>query len=173
MTEVEEKSGFLPNVFRALSHRPDEFRSFFGYYDVLMNKETGSLTKAEKELIVIATSGYNNCLYCVVAHSAVHRIFSKNPYVADQVAINADCADLTDREKAIVKFAMDIATMSPIEDTRFEELELHGLSREDAWNIGAVAAFFALSNRMAHLTKMRPNEEFYLLGRIPKPKKPE
>ena len=135
-----------------------------------MEKEDG-LTKAEKELIIVATSAANNCTYCVVAHGALHRIFSKRPLVADQVAINWECADLTDRERAILTFAMKIAKAEPLSDGDFENLESEGLSREDAWDIGAIAAFFALSNRMAHLTNMRPNDEFYLMGRQKREKK--
>lgn len=135
-----------------------------------MEKEAG-LTKAEKELIVVATSAANNCTYCVVAHGALHRIFSKRPLVADQVAINWECADLTDRERAILTFAMKIAGAEPLSDSDFQELESEGLSREDAWDIGAITAFFALSNRMAHLINMRPNDEFYLMGRQKREKK--
>ena len=132
-----------------------------------MEKEDG-VTKAEKELIIVATSAANNC---VVAHGALHRIFSKRPLVADQVAINWECADLTGRERAILTFAMKIAKAEPLSDGDFEKLESEGLSREDAWDIGAIAAFFALSNRMAHLTNMRPNDEFYLMGRQRREKK--
>lgn len=135
-----------------------------------MEKEDG-VTKAEKELIIVATSAANNCTYCVVAHGALHRIFSKRPLVADQVAINWECADLTGRERAILTFAMKIAKAEPLSDGDFEKLESEGLSREDAWDIGAIAAFFALSNRMAHLTNMRPNDEFYLMGRQRREKK--
>lgn len=170
MEEMEEASGFMPNVFTALAHRPAEFRAFFSYYDALMDKETGSLTKAEKEMIVVATSAHNNCHYCVVAHSALHRIYSKDQYKADQIAISPESAHLTDREKAIVNFAMKVCKSEAILDSDLAELEAQGLSREDQWDVGAIAAFFALSNRMAHLTAMRPNEEFYLIGRVPKPK---
>ncbi|XP_071946956.1 uncharacterized protein [Antedon mediterranea] len=168
MDEVEEKTKFVPNVFKALAHRPDEFRAFFDYYDALMMKETGSLTKADKELIVIATSAYNNCQYCVVSHSALHRIFSKNPIIADQVAVSWECSDIDDRQKAMLEFAMVVCKSEPVTEAHFEALEKHGFDREDAWDIGAITALFALSNRMAHLTSMRPNEEFHLMGRLPK-----
>ncbi|XP_070540960.1 uncharacterized protein [Ptychodera flava] len=171
MNEVEEKSGFLPNVFKALSHRPDEFRAFFAYYDALMNKETGRLTKADKEMIVVATSAHNNCIYCIVAHGALLRVFSKNRILADQVAANWRCADLDERQKAILEFAMVVCKSESVTEEHFSALEKHGFDREDAWDIGAIAALFALSNRMAHLSNMRPNDEFYLFGRIPREKK--
>ena len=170
MLEVQEKAGFIPNVFLALAHRPDEFRAFFAYHDALMLRESG-LTKAEKEMIVVATSGANDCLYCIVAHGAVLRIYAKNPLIAEQVAVNYREADLTDRQKAMLGFAVKIAMRSAeIGDADFHELRGHGFSDEDIWDIGAIAAFFALSNRMADLTAMRPNEEFYLMGRLPKGK---
>ena len=165
---VQEKSGFVPNVFLTLAHRPDEFRAFFAYHDALMEKESG-LTKAEREMIVVATSGANGCLYCVVAHGAILRIRAKNPRVADQVAVNHSKAEITPRQKAMLDFAMKVATEShAIGDADFAVLREAGFSDADIWDIGAVAAFFALSNRMANLTAMRPNEEFYLLGRMPK-----
>lgn len=165
---VQEKSGFVPNVFLTLAHRPDEFRAFFAYHDALMEKE-GGLTKAEREMIVVATSGANGCLYCVVAHGAILRIRAKNPRVADQVAVNHSKAEITPRQKAMLDFAMKVATESrAIGDADFAVLREAGFSDADIWDIGAVAAFFALSNRMANLTAMRPNDEFYLLGRIPK-----
>jgi uncharacterized peroxidase-related enzyme len=168
---VQEKSGFVPNVFLALAHRPDEFRAFFAYHDALMEKQSG-LTKAEREMIVVATSGANQCQYCVVAHGAILRIRAKNPLVADQVAINYRKADITPRQKAMLDFAMKVALDSgAIGDADFERLRAHGFSDEDIWDIGAVAAFFALSNRMANMIGMRPNEEFYLLGRVPPPAK--
>ncbi|XP_002735550.1 uncharacterized protein LOC100376473 [Saccoglossus kowalevskii] len=171
MNEVEEKSGFLPNVFRALSHRPAEYRAFFAYYDVLMYKEHGNLSKADKEMIVVATSAHNNCVYCVIAHGALMRVFSKKKITADQVAINWKCADLDARQKAILEFAMRVCKSEAIHEEHFVDLEKHGLDREDAWDIGAIVGFFALSNRMAHLVSMRPNDEFYTFGRIPKDKK--
>jgi uncharacterized peroxidase-related enzyme len=165
---VQQKSGFVPNVFLTLAHRADEFRAFFAYHDALMEKE-GGLTKAEREMIVVATSGANQCHYCVVAHGAILRIRAKNPLVADQVAINYRKADISPRQKAMLDFALKVATDSRgIADADFEALRAHGFSDEDTWDIGAIAAFFALSNRMANMIAMRPNEEFYLLGRVPK-----
>jgi uncharacterized peroxidase-related enzyme len=169
--EVQEKSGFVPNVFLKLARRPDEFRAFFAYHDALMLRE-GALTKGEREMIVVATSGVNNCLYCVVAHGAILRIYEKNPLIADQVAVNYRKADLSPRKRAILEFAMKVATASgTLEDADFAALHAHGLSDEDAWDVGAIAAFFALSNRMANLSGMLPNPEFYLLGRLPREKK--
>jgi uncharacterized peroxidase-related enzyme len=165
---VQEKSGFVPNVFLTLAYRPDEFRAFFAYHDALMEKESG-LTKAEREMIVVATSGANGCLYCVVAHGAILRIRARNPRVADQVAVNYNKAEITPRQKAMLDFAMKVATEShAIGDADFAALREAGFADADIWDIGAVAAFFALSNRMANLTAMRPNDEFYLLGRMPK-----
>jgi uncharacterized peroxidase-related enzyme len=170
--EVQEKSGFVPNVFLALAHRPDEFRAFFAYHDALMLKPSG-LTKGDREMIVVATSGANNCVYCVVAHGAILRIYEKNPLIADQVATNYRKADIPPRQKAMLAFALKVATASgTIEDADFEALRPHGFSDEDIWDIGAIAAFFALSNRMANMTGMRPNDEFYLLGRLPRERKP-
>ena len=165
---VQEKSGFVPNVFLVLAHRPEEFRAFFAFHDALMEKESG-LTKAEREMIVVATSNANQCQYCVVAHGAILRIRAKNPLIADQVAVNYRKADITPRQKAMLDFAMKVSREAGgIEEADFAALREHGFSDEDAWDIGAVAAFFALSNRMANLTGMRPNDEFYLLGRLPK-----
>ena len=167
---VQEKSGFIPNVFLALAHRPEEFRAFFAYHDALMEKE-GGLTKAEREMIVVATSGANNCQYCVVAHGAILRIRARNPLVADQVAINYRKADITPRQKAMLDFAMKVALeAATVGEDDFAVLRNYGFSDEDIWDVGAIAAFFALSNRMANLTDMRPNDEFYLLGRLPKGK---
>jgi uncharacterized peroxidase-related enzyme len=169
--EVQEKSGFVPNVFLTLAHRPDEFRAFFAYHDALMLKPSG-LTKGEREMIVVATSGANNCVYCVVAHGAILRVYEKNPLLAEQVATNYRKADIPPRQRAMLAFAMKVATASAtIEDADFEALRLHGFSDEDIWDIGAIAAFFALSNRMANMIAMRPNDEFYLLGRLPREKK--
>ena len=166
--EVQEKSGFVPNVFLVLARRPAEFRAFFAYHDALMAKE-GGLTKAEREMIVVATSGANDCPYCVVAHGAILRIYAKNPFVADQVAVNYREADITPRQKAMLAFALKVALRSAeIGDDDFGALRAHGFSEEDAWDIGGIAAFFALSNRMAAVTRMRANDEFYLLGRVPK-----
>ncbi|MEW5707353.1 MAG: peroxidase-related enzyme [Pseudomonadota bacterium] len=169
--KVQEKAGFVPNVFLALAHRPEEFRSFFAYHDALMEKE-GGLTKAEREMIVVATSGANQCQYCVVAHGAILRVRAKNPLIADQVAVNYRKADITARQKAMLDFALRVAQESHrIGDEDFAVLRSHGFSDEDIWDIGAIAAFFALSNRMANLINLRPNEEFYLLGRVPPEKK--
>lgn len=166
--EVQEKAGFVPNVFITLAHRPDEFRAFFAYHDALMLKE-GGLTKAEREMIVVATSGANDCLYCIVAHGAILRIYAKHPLVADQVAVNFRKADITPRQRAMLAFAMKVALRSvEIDDTDFAALRGHGFSDEDIWDIGAIAAFFALSNRMANLIAMRPNDEFYTMGRAPR-----
>ncbi|HYD55416.1 MAG TPA: peroxidase-related enzyme [Burkholderiales bacterium] len=165
---VQEKSGFVPNVFLVLAHRPAEFRAFFAYHDALMEKE-GGLTKAEREMIVVATSGANNCQYCVVAHGAILRIRAKNPRVADQVAINYRKAEITPRQRAMLDFALKVALDSArIGDEDFAALRAQGFSDEDAWDIAAIAALFALSNRMANFTSMRPNDEFYLMGRVPK-----
>ena len=162
---VQEKAGFVPNVFLALAHRPEEFRAFFAYHDALMLKE-GGLSKAEREMIVVATSAANDCQYCVVAHGAILRVYAKNPYVADQVALNYREADLTPRQKAMLGFALKVARDSvALTGADFEELQSHGFSREDVWDVGAIAAFFALSNRMANLLAMRPNPEFFSLGR--------
>lgn len=165
---VQEKSGFVPNVFLALAHRPDEFRAFFAYHDALMEKEEG-LSKGEREMIVVATSGLNQCIYCVVAHGAILRIREKNPYLADQVATNYSKADITDRQKAMLDFAAKVSLAAhEVNDADFDKLREHGFSDEDIWDIGAITAFFALSNRMANVTTMRPNDEFYLLGRVSK-----
>ncbi len=168
MLEVQEKAGFIPNVFLTLAHRPDEFRAFFAYHDALMLKE-GGLSKAEREMIVVATSGANDCLYCIVAHGAILRVYAKNPLVADQVAVNYRKADITPRQKAMLAFALKVAQKSAeIVDEDFTALRAHGFSDEDIWDIGAIAAFFALSNRMANLIAMRPNDEFHVLGRVPR-----
>jgi uncharacterized peroxidase-related enzyme len=168
---VQEKAGFVPNVFLTLAHRPDEFRAFFAYHDALMDKE-GGLSKAEREMIVVATSAANDCLYCIVAHGAILRIYAKNPLVADQVAANYRKADITPRQKAMLAFAMKVATASEtIVDDDFPALRTHGFSDEDIWDIGAIAAFFALSNRMANLISMRPNDEFFVMGRVPRDKR--
>uniref|UniRef100_A0A8C2CUS2 Si:ch211-175m2.5 n=1 Tax=Cyprinus carpio TaxID=7962 RepID=A0A8C2CUS2_CYPCA len=170
MEEVKQKGGFLPNVFKVLAHRPAEFRAFFSYYNALMNKESGGLSKADRELIVVATSAHNHCLYCVVSHSALHRIYSKKPLLADQVAVNYRVAELSAREKAMLDFALTVCRSETITEEHLSSLEAHGFDREDIWDIGAIAAFFALSNRMAHLTDMRPNAEFYNMGRVPRDK---
>jgi uncharacterized peroxidase-related enzyme len=162
---VQEKSGFVPNVFLALARRPDEFRAFFAYHDALMEKP-GTLSKAEREMIVVATSGLNQCQYCVVAHGAILRIRAKNPLIADQVAINHRKADLEPRQKAMLDFALKVAERShAIDDADYEELKSHGFSDDDAWDIAAIAALFAMSNRLANAFSIRPNEEFYAMGR--------
>jgi uncharacterized peroxidase-related enzyme len=168
MLEVQQKAGFIPNVFLTLAHRPDEFRAFFAYHDALMLRDSG-LSKAEREMIVVATSGANDCLYCIVAHGAILRVYAKNPYVADQVAANYRKADITGRQKAMLEFALKVALHSSelVEDD-YAKVRDHGFSEEDIWDIGAIAAFFALSNRMANLISMRPNDEFHLIGRVPK-----
>lgn len=166
--EVQEKSGFIPNVFLTLAHRPDEFRAFFAYHDALMEKPSG-LSKAEREMIVVATSGANQCQYCVVAHGAILRLRARNPLIADQVAVNYRKSDLTARQRTMLDFAMKTALRSAeIVDADFAVLREHGFSDDDIWDIGAVAAFFAMSNRLANLSSMRPNDEFFLLGRLPK-----
>jgi uncharacterized peroxidase-related enzyme len=166
--EVQQKAGFVPNVFLTLAHRPEEFRAFFAYHDALMLKE-GGLSKAEREMVVVATSGANDCLYCIVAHGAILRVYAKDPLVADQVAANYRKADITPRQKAMLAFALKVAlASSEIVDADFDALRAHGFDDEDIWDIGAIAAFFALSNRMANLIGMRPNDEFFLLGRLPR-----
>ncbi len=168
MLEVHEKAGFIPNVFLTLAHRPDEFRAFFAYHDALMLRDSG-LTKAEREMIVVATSGANDCLYCIVAHGAILRLYAKNPLIADQVAANYRKADITERQKAMLEFALKVALRAAeLTEADYAKVRAHGFSDEDIWDIGAIAAFFALSNRMANLIDMRPNDEFHLLGRVPK-----
>ena len=172
--EVQEKSGFVPNVFLAFSHRPDEFRAFFAYHDALMLRPPSGpngLSKGEKEMIVVATSGVNHCLYCVVAHGAILRIYEKSPLLADQVAVNYRKAQITPRQTAMLDFAMKVCTDSgALVEADFAALRAHGFTDEDAWDIGAITALFGLSNRMANLTSMQPNGEFYLMGRVPKSK---
>ena len=170
---VQEKSGFVPNVFLAFAHRPAEFRAFFAYHDALMLRDTGpgGLTKGEKEMIVVATSAANACLYCVVAHGAILRIMEKKPLVADQVAVNYRKADISPRQRAMLDFAMKVCQHSAeIEEADFAALHLHGFGDEDIWDIAAITAFFGLSNRMASFSGMMPNPEFYLMGREPKVK---
>jgi uncharacterized peroxidase-related enzyme len=166
--EVQDKAGFVPNVFLVLAHRPDEFRAFFAYHDALMLKDSG-LSKAEREMIVVATSGANHCQYCVIAHGAILRIYEKNPFIADQLAVNHRKADVTPRRRAMLDFAMKVAGRSgEIDEGDYAALRAHGFTDEDAWDIAAIAAFFAMSNRLANMTGMRPNDEFYLMGRVPK-----
>src|SRR5213082_876259 len=164
--KVQEKSGFVPNVFLLLARRPDEFRAFFAYHDALMDKD-GGLTKAEREMIVVATSNANQCQYCVIAHGAILRIRARNPLISDQVAINYRKADITERQKAMLDFALKASRSSEtVGEADFDVLKSHGFDEEDIWDIAGIAAFFALSNRMANVTAMRPNAQFYTMGRI-------
>ena len=169
---VQEKAGFVPNVFLALAHRPDECRAFFDYHDALMLRPS-CLSKGEKEMIVVATSGANRCLYCVVAHGAILRILEKNPLIADQIAIDHRKSDATPRQKAMLDMALRLCREpDAVDETDFARLHEHGFSDEDIWDIGAITAFFGLSNRMAHLLAMRPNDEFFLMGRVPRAPRP-
>ena len=173
--EVQEKSGFVPNVFLALARRPAEWRAFFAYHDALMVPEsvgrTSHLSKGDREMIVTTTSAANHCLYCVVAHGAILRIYEKKPLVADQVAVNHRKADITPRQRAMLDFAMKVCKNShEVEDADFEALHAHGFDDEDIWDIAAITAFFGLSNRVANISSMKPNPEFYLMGRVPKSK---
>ena len=162
---VQEKAGFVPNVFLVLAHRPDEFRAFFAYHDALMEKE-GGLSLAEREMIVVATSAANQCQYCVIAHGAILRVRAKNPLIADQVAANYRKADLTPRETAMLDFALKVSGPAwEVNEADFAALDAHGFSADDAWDIAAISAFFGMSNRMANVTSMRPNDEFFTLGR--------
>ena len=168
---VQEKAGFVPNVFLTLAHRPAEFRAFFAYHDALMLKETGNLTKADREMIVTTTSAKNDCLYCVVAHGALLRIYAKNPLVADQVAINHLKADITPRQKAMLDFAVKVCLDSAaISEADYAPLHAHGFDDEDIWDIATITAFFGMSNRIANAIGMQPNTEFYLMGRLPREK---
>ncbi|MFT3811765.1 MAG: peroxidase-related enzyme [Acidovorax sp.] len=168
---VQEKSGFIPNVFLGLARRPAEWRAFFAYHDALMLKEEGSLTKGEREMIVTVTSAANQCLYCVVAHGAILRIYEKKPLIADQVAVNYRKADISPRERAMLDFAMKVCQRShELDEADFTALHAHGFDDEDIWDIAAITAFFGLSNRMASFSGMLPNPEFYLMGRVPKAK---
>jgi uncharacterized peroxidase-related enzyme len=169
--DVQAKAGFVPNVFLAFSHRPAEARAFFAWHDALLLKDTGTLTKAEREMVIVATSGANDCLYCVVAHGAILRVYAKQPQLADQVAVNYRKADLSERQRAMLAFALKVCNDSAaIVEADYEILREHGFSDEDIWDIGAITALFGLSNRMANLISLRPNDEFYLLGRLPKVK---
>lgn len=170
--DVQAKAGFVPNVFLAFSHRPEEARAFFAWHDALLLKEDSGLSKAEREMIIVATSGANNCLYCVVAHGAVLRVYAKQPQIADQLATNHLKADISDRQRAMLAFALKVSHDSAnIVEADFTTLHGHGFSDEDIWDIGAITALFGLSNRMANLLSLRPNDEFYLLGRLPREKK--
>ena len=167
--EVQSKAGFVPNVFLALARRPAEWRAFFAYHDALMLKEAGSLSKGEREMIVTATSAANQCLYCVVAHGAILRIYEKQPQLADQIAVNYRKADILPRQRAMLDFAMKVSQRShEVEEADFTALHAHGFDDEDIWDIAAITAFFGLSNRMASFSGMQPNPEFYLMGRVPK-----
>ena len=167
--EVAEKSGFVPNIFLTLAHRPDEWRAFFAYHDALMDKETPALPKGDRELIVVATSAENRCLYCVVAHGAIARIRARNPRIADQVATDWRKAELDDRQLVILEVAVRFAVEPwTVTDRHLDTLRKHGLTDDDIWDVGAISAFFAMSNRLAHLTATMPNEEFYLMGRVPR-----
>jgi uncharacterized peroxidase-related enzyme len=169
--QVQEKAGFVPNVFLAMAHRPAEWRAFVAYHDALLLKDTGSLTKGEREMIIVTTSAANQCLYCVVAHGAILRVYEKQPLIADQLAVNHLKADVTPRQHAMLGFAMKVCQRShEVTDADFAALHAHGFSDEDIWDIGAITAFFGMSNRMANLTAMRPNDEFYLMGRVPRSK---
>ena len=162
---VQEKAGFIPNIFLALAHRPDEFRAFFSYHDALMEKSEG-LSKAEREMIVVATSGINQCIYCVVAHGAILRIREKNPLIADQVATNYRKADITPKQKLMLDFAVKVSQQAhEIQDSDIASLQENGFNSEEVWDIGSIAALFALSNRMANMADIRPNTEFYTMGR--------
>ena len=166
--EVQQKAGFVPNVFLALAHRPAEWRAFMAYHDALLLKDSGSLSKGEREMIIVVTSAANQCLYCVVAHGAILRVYEKKPLIADQLAVNYRKADITPRQRAMLDFAFKITTASHlVDDGDFATLRGHGFSDDDIWDIGAISAFFGLSNRMANLSGMRPNDEFYLMGRLP------
>ena len=168
--EVQQKAGFVPNVFLALAHRPAEWRAFMAYHDALLLKD-GGLSKGEREMIIVTTSAANQCLYCVVAHGAILRIYEKKPLVADQVAVNHRKADITPRQRAMLDFAMKVCQRShEIDEADFAALHAHGFTDEDIWDIGAITAFFGLSNRMANLSGMRPNDEFFLMGRVPRSK---
>lgn len=170
--DVQAKAGFVPNVFLAFSHRPDEARAFFAWHDALLLKEDSGLSKAEREMIIVATSGANNCVYCVVAHGAVLRVYAKQPQIADQLATNHLKADISDRQRAMLAFALKVSHDSAnIVEADFSTLHGHGFLDEDIWDIGAITALFGLSNRMANLLSLRPNDEFYLLGRLPREKK--
>jgi uncharacterized peroxidase-related enzyme len=169
--EVQAKAGFVPNVFLALAHRPAEWRAFMAYHDALLIKDSGSLTKGEREMIIVATSAANQCLYCVVAHGAILRIYEKKPLVADQVAVNHRKADIPPRQRAMLDFALKVCTAShTVDEADFAALHPHGFSNDDIWDIAAITAFFGLSNRMANVSAMRPNDEFYLMGRVARSK---
>ncbi len=169
MLGVQEKVGFIPNVFLTLAHRPDECRAFFAYHDALMLKATPALNKADREMIVVATSGANDCVYCVVAHGAILRVYTKNPRIADQVAINHRKAEITPKQRAMLDFALKVCLHSnEIDEPDFAALREHEFTEDDIWDIGSITAFFGMSNRLANMSSMRPNNEFYLMGRVPR-----
>ena len=169
IVEVEEKSGFIPNIFLALAHRPAEFRAFFAYHDALMDKESAGLNKAEREMIVVATSARNQCQYCVIAHGAILRIRSKNPLIADQLASNYRKADISPRQRAMLDYALKVSREAErVEEADFETLTAHGFDEDDIWDIGMIARFFGMSNRIVNMSSMRTNDEFYAMGRQPR-----
>ena len=171
MLDVQAKAGFIPNVFLTLAHRPDECRAFFAYHDALMLKDSPALNKAEREMIVVTTSGANDCVYCVVAHGAILRVYTKNPRIADQVAINHRKAEITGKQRAMLDFALKVCLHSnEIDEPDFATLREHGFTEGDIWDIGSITAFFGMSNRLANMSSMRPNDEFYLMGRVPRAK---
>ena len=166
---VQEKAGFIPNIFLALAHRPDEFRAFFAYHDTLMDKETTGLNLAEREMIVVATSSRNQCQYCVIAHGAILRIRAKNSLIADQIASNYRKADISERQRAMLDYALKVSRHAEtVDDSDYQHLKYHDFDDDDIWDIGAISAFFGLSNRLVNMSSMRTNEEFYLMGRLPK-----
>ena len=166
---VQEKAGFIPNIFLALAHRPDEFRAFFAYHDTLMDKETAGLSKAEREMIVVATSSRNQCQYCVIAHGAILRIRAKNPLIADQIASNYRKADISERQRTMLDYALKVSRHAEtVDECDHQNLVQHGFDDDDIWDIGAISAFFGLSNRLVNMSSMRTNEEFYLMGRLPR-----
>jgi uncharacterized peroxidase-related enzyme len=170
-TEVQEKAGFIPNIFLTLARRPDEFRAFFAYHDTLMDKETPGLSMAEREMIVVATSARNQCQYCVIAHGAILRIRARNPHIADQLAANYRKADISERQRAMLDFALKVSRQAEtVDESDYRNLNAHGFDDEDIWDIGSISAFFGLSNRIVNLSSMRTNDEFYLMGRVPRGK---
>jgi len=171
ITEVQEKAGFVPNVFLTLARRPEEFRAFFTYHDTLMEKETPGLSMAEREMIVVTTSARNQCQYCVIAHGAILRIRAKNPYIADQLATNYRKADISERQKAMLDYALKVSREAEtVDESDYRRLNEFGFDDEDIWDIGAISAFFGLSNRLVNMSSMRTNDEFYLMGRVPRDK---
>jgi len=170
-TEVQEKAGFIPNIFLTLARRPEEFRAFFAYHDSLMDKETPGLSMAEREMIVVATSARNQCQYCVIAHGAILRIRARNPHIADQLASNYRKADISERQRAMLDFALKVSRQAEtVNESDYEKLNTLGFDDEDIWDVGAISAFFGLSNRIVNMSSMRTNDEFYLMGRVPREK---